>query len=127
MPSLCTFDLERDVIVVTGTGILTDDDAISVAKQVYRDPRFHPDMRGYCDFSEVTQWEVRREVLLALAANRKLSEKSRTAICATALAAFGMSRMYQALVQKGKISVFNDRAEALAWLNEGVPPEKWLT
>ena len=30
-------------------------------------------------------------------------------------------------VEKGVVEIFTDRAMAVAWLNEGVPPEKWLT
>lgn len=42
------------------------------------------------------------------------------------LFALGVGQYYQAFAQAGRVEVFTDRAEAIAWLNEGVPPEKAL-
>lgn len=122
----CHFDTERDVFIATATGVITEQYLRENVRLAYQDPRFHPDLRCFLDYSGVTDWQIPISVLTDLAASRKFSGKSRTAFFVVGSLSYGMTRAYQIFVDKGVVQIFTDRASAVAWLNEGVPPEKWL-
>lgn len=127
MPWSYTIDPDRNVVMTKAVGIVTEDDLRLGAAKGYADPRFHPDLRAFLDYTDVTDWRVSTNFLTRMAANRRFSEKSKTAILAVGLLNFGMSRAYQAFADKGQVQIFTDRAEAVAWLNEGYPPEMHIT
>lgn len=127
MPWTYTIDTERDVVFSTGIGVLTNEELVAGIRAVYADPRFRPDMRAFSDYSQVTDWKVSNEMVTSLASTRKFSANARAAFFIHGSLAFGITRMYQAWVDKGQVNIFTDRAEALTWLNEGVPPEKRIT
>jgi hypothetical protein len=126
MPWSYDIDTGRSVVFTTGTGVLTGEDLAGGVRAVYLDPRFRSDMRALCDYSQVPGWQVSNELVASLASKRKFSATARTAFFVTGPLIFGIARMYQAWVDNGQVKIFTDRGEAVAWLNEGVPPEKHI-
>ncbi len=70
------------------------------------------------DYTEVIDWQVSCDFLRRVAGMRQLSDKSRTAIWITDPFAYGISRVYEAWVERGEVRIFSERADALRWLNE---------
>ena len=66
--------------MAVGTGVLTEADFRAGANQVYADPRFKPDFRAFYDFTEVKGWSLTTDFLVEIAAGRKFSQSSKTAI-----------------------------------------------
>jgi hypothetical protein len=126
MPWTYTIDQERDAVLVTATGIVTGDELTAGAKTLAQDPGFHPDIRILLDYHAISELRVAYNVIETLASSRIYSEKSRRACYVQAGFGVGVGQYYQAFAQAGRVEVFTERAEALAWLNEGVPPEKTL-
>lgn len=120
-------DPDRNVVFTTATGVLTDDDLAVGVRTAYQDPQFHSELNGFFDYSGVTDWKVSNDFLIMLAAKRRFSAATRTAIFVRGSLGYGMTRVYQTWVDDGQVKIFEDRAEAVKWLNEGVPPEKQIT
>jgi hypothetical protein len=113
-------------VIATSRGTLTEAEIQAAAKAALQDARFDPSHRAFFDHSRVTEWMVSTEFMTKLAAARKRSNDSRTAIFVQKPVGFGLIRAYQAFVDNGQVRIFTDRAEAVAWLNEGVPPGKHI-
>ena len=127
MPREHYIDKERGAIFVMTSGVFTEMEFVAGAALTIADPDFHPDHRVLVDFSGVTRFEVSAFTLTEFVRKQAFSKKSRRAFVVGS--GFGAS-----FVNYGKasgaveqIQIFHDRAGALAWLNEGVPPEKMLT
>jgi hypothetical protein len=120
-------DTDKDVAFTTGTGVLTDQEVFDGVMSLYDDPRFHPDLRGLFDYRGVGTLKVSSETMAKLAAKRRYSDQTRTAFLVNGPLGFGLGRVYQSWVDLGQVKITYDRAEAVAWLNEGVPPEKHIT
>lgn len=127
MPWSYIIDHERDVVFTTAAGILTEEECYAGVMSLYSDPRFHPDLRGLFDYRDVVTLMLSSELMATLAAKRKYSEKTRTAFLVSTQLGFGLGRVYQSWVALGQIKICFDRAEAVAWLNEGVTAEKHIT
>ncbi len=127
MPWSYSIDSERNVVFTTGTGVLTEQELLGGLRSLYADPKFHPDHRGLFDYREVETLQVSNDLMASLAASRKYSARSRTAFLVNGPLAYGLGRLYQTWVQDGQVKIANERAEAVAWLNEGLPPEKHIT
>jgi hypothetical protein len=65
-------------------------------RRAYQDPLFHSDLNAFVNYSEVTDWQVSNEVLSSLAATRKFSDKSKTAIWAVGPLNYKVTRIYHA-------------------------------
>ncbi len=122
-----TIDTDKNVAFTSGSGVLTDEEIFSGVMSLYSDPRFHPDLRGLFDYRNVATLKVSSEMMARLAAHRRYSDKSRTAFLVNGPLGFGLGRVYQSWIDRGQVKITYDRAEAVAWLNEGVPPEKHIT
>lgn len=127
MPWSYTIKPELNLATTSASGIVTEEELLRGVLAAYSDPLFHPELRAFLDYSEPVEWRVTAEFLTRLASRRKFSAKSRTAIWAVGPLNYGMCRAYQGFVEDGHVKIFTDRAEALAWLNEGYPPEKHIT
>ncbi len=124
MPCSHSFDLNKGVIFVTSTGTVTDQDWISNLTSMARNKDFHPDLRGFSDYSGVSESLVTAPTLELLAANQASSPKARWAFLITPGFSGAMIEFYKSQVGRGQIQVFTDRSKALVWLNEGVSPDK---
>lgn len=126
MPWSYTIDPDRNVVFTTGSGVLTEEELLTGVTSLYADPQFHPDLRGLFDYRAVQELRVSSEMMERLAAKRKYSERARTAFLVTGLLGFGLGRVYQSSVDNAQIKISFDRADAVTWLNEGLPAEKHI-
>jgi len=124
MPYSHSIDTSRAVVLATAEGRLCDDDLIRLAHEISEDPLFLPGMRLLCDWSGVTQCDVTRVGIAYELANSRFDPSSRRAYVVrhgpeTQVVAYilACSSPEEAL----NIRLFHTRAEALAWLNEGLP------
>lgn len=122
-----TIDKALGAVFTEAAGILTEVELVAGVRALYEDPQFHPDFRGLFDYTRVTTNEISSERMASMAAMRKYSANARTAFLVTGQLSYGLGRVYQSWIDEGQVMVTYNRAEALAWLNEGVPPEKVLT
>jgi len=127
MPWSTTFDLERGAIVFVATGVITADELNEAVRTLYNDKRFNPDFRAFLDLEKATGWRMSTSVVMDLGINRRFSRESRTALLVSTASTYGMSRVFKTFAKKGWVQIFIDRVSALAWLNEGLPPEKALS
>lgn len=127
MPWNYTINSELDAVLVVATGVVTGDELTAGVQLLTQDPGFHPDIRMLIDYQGMSELRVPHNVIETLASSRVYSAKSRRALLVSVGFALGVGRYYQAFAQAGQVEVFTDRAEALAWLNFDLPPEKWLT
>lgn len=131
MPCTYSIDSERDVVLVQGEGILTDQELIAMSRAVSRDPKFHPNIRFFCDFTRVEKNRLSSKCLSQVPEIMRHSPKARCVILFTnKLLDIGMFRVYEAycdIMKKGAPRGFHSREDALACLNEGLPPEKHVT
>jgi hypothetical protein len=95
MPWTYTINSELNVVFTKATGALTDDDLAVGARTAYQDPRFHSDLNGFFDYSGVTSWKVTTDFLASLAAKRRFSVTTKTAIFVQGSLSYGMTRIYQ--------------------------------
>ena len=121
-----SIDTERQVVVTTAVGVLTDSDMVAAAEGIRRHPKFHADMRGLVDWTGASAVKVSPAMLFLLTGFQAYSAKSRRAFLVQAGLPQGMMEFYRMNVVSGKVEIFTDRAEALAWLNMGVSPEKHI-
>lgn len=117
-----TLDCERRLVCVTVTGPCTVEDMREVQRAVAATPGFEPTFSQLGDFSGVTQFEASVLDLIALARHAPFAAGAIRAYVATPSWAFGMLRKYtlaSETIGRGGVRVFNDRAAALAWIEQG--------
>jgi len=127
MPCEYTIHTGQGVLCVKATGVLTDEELRVVSSKAFNDPQFHPALNAFLDYSMVTDWQVSGATCSNLARSRKFAENTKTAIVAVGPVGYGLGRVYEAWIERGKVKLFLDKAEAIAWLNEEVLPEKVFT
>ncbi len=127
MPWEYTIDTSRNLGFVKASGVMTAEVLADGLRRASQDPKFHPDLNVFADYTEVTDWQVSTDFLSHLSNSRRLSDKSKTAIWTTGPLSYGMGRAFASWVNVGQVRIFTDKDEAWAWLNEGVPPEKAIT
>lgn len=126
MPWSYSIDPERGIIVATGTGVLTGDELMVGLANETRDPHFRSDMRYFIDYHAVTDVRVPASTMMQAAAHPAFSTGMRRAFYVSS-GFFESALKFAKLSANGPYEVFTDRASAVAWLNEGVPPEKRIT
>jgi hypothetical protein len=125
MPWNYTIDSEKGFMTATGSGVLTGAEMMAGLSTATRDPRFRSDLRYLIDHHAVTDFRVSADTLLEVASHPAFSPKMRRAF-------FVNSGFLTAVLNFANVGavgpneVFADRSQALAWLNEGVPPDKWI-
>lgn len=127
LPWSYTIDSQRGVVLTAGTGVLTEEELLQGLRALYADPGFKPELRGLFDYRSVEKLAISSETMATLARNRKYSAQSRTAFLVNRLLGFGLGRVYQTCVNDGQVMIAYQRETAVAWLNEGVPPEQVIT
>ncbi|MBI5690168.1 MAG: hypothetical protein HZC55_08710 [Verrucomicrobia bacterium] len=129
MPWSYAIDAERDLLLVKATGVFSDLDLQAMRTMTTRDPRFHPGIRALFDYLGVSQSAVTYTAVVSWPMGQLYGPASRRAI----LIGGGLHEKIAAVFRDsietdrhGRVLVTRSRDEAVAWLNEGVSPEKWM-
>jgi hypothetical protein len=121
MPFNSIIDVNRRLVVTTGTSILNGDEGLRCCEQLKKRPDFDPAFNQQLDPTSATRFDATSVQVQAIAAQRLFSRESRRAIVASQPAICGLARMYEsyrALTEVGeRIRVFNELGEALEWLD----------
>jgi hypothetical protein len=127
MPYTYTVDSKKDVLFIRAEGKIDDQETISLACSIASNVKYHPGMRSFTDLTEVTRNGLSRESLAQIGKILRFSPRARRVIVAGNATNYGVSRMYQTYCDINGVpspEIFRTREEALAYLNEGVPPDK---
>lgn len=122
MPMTYTIEPEKNLVVTTGAGVLTDDDVMAHRRALSADPRFSPQMRELSDIRQVADFQVTPAgIRMMVAADVKMVSSGgmhKLAVVAEGNVAYGMSRMYQTLGEPNirSVGVFRNYKEAEQWL-----------
>ncbi len=122
MPISYVIDAERNLVVTTASGTLTNDDVIQLKDRLAQDPGFKPGMSELSDVRSIDHLEVTPAGVRAMvrqderAATQGASGK--LALVVSQDVAYGMARMYQMLTESHtpNVGIFRDIGEARAWL-----------
>src|SRR5262245_1189767 len=92
------FDSKQRLVVVTVTGVLTDQDLLEGYDQMVADPRFRSDYHQLVDLRGATGEAVTAQGVRALVGrDPEFAPTSRRAIVIRSQLGFGMARMYEIL------------------------------
>jgi len=120
MPWKYVIDRPRRLIVSTGSGRLTFDEASTHNEHMESDPDFDPDFKQLIDLTGVTAFEVSTVEAKKLASRASFSAKSRRALVASSPEVFGMGRLMEIYHEmaggRAETCIFYDRVEAMKWL-----------
>jgi len=111
-------DVARRLVISRGWGALTDQDLLSHAASLAKDPRFQRDMRQLVDFREVARIEFATGTIHRMVGVNPFGAGARRAFVLSSAGAYGMARMYQSLSDPSpdKVELFRELEPALAWL-----------
>lgn len=122
MPIRVEIDPILRLRIISFEGAVSDDDLLAFFPRYWKSPDYDPLLDEFYDDSGVS------EVTISGSGVRKLAEINlemhleapgvKVAVYAPSDVAFGLNRMYQALVEPtaSEMQVFRDRDEALDWL-----------
>jgi hypothetical protein len=120
MPWKYFIDRQRRLIVSTGSGCLTFDEAKTHDEQLENDPDFDPDFSQIIDFTALTAFDVSTLEAKTLASQSSFSSKSRRALVASRPEIYGMGRLLEVYHEmaggQAETHIFYDRDEAMKWL-----------
>ena len=122
MPISYRIDVERNLVLTTGSGTLTDNDIIQFKARLLQDPDFKPGMKELSDIRGIDQLDITPSGVQAMvqqdARNSAEVASHKLALVVSKEVAYGMARMYQTLTQSNieTVGVFRDIDEARAWL-----------
>jgi hypothetical protein len=127
MPISYQLDLTRNLILTAASGVLTDDDVLTLKRQLATDPAVRAGMSELSDVRGVTDLQVTTQGVRRMVWHDARLEPNapapRIAIVATQDVIFGMARMYQQLASDARpeVGIFRDYNEALQWLVVDTP------
>jgi hypothetical protein len=128
MPCCYTIDKDRELVILVADGVFTDDEMIDASRKVAGDPKYRHEFRFFCDFVRVSENRTTSRSMSQIPALLKHSTESRCVILFHwTLLNYGMFRMYETYCAVNGFCAphcFHDREKALAFLNEGMAPEK---
>jgi len=122
VPMSYRIDLEAGLILLKGTGLLTDDEMVQCIAELRRDPELEPGMHTLSDMREIEVGFTAEGVSRMLDTMKISSERrsaARAAIVVSSDVAFGMARMVEGRADgqlEPHFRVFRDIAEAREWL-----------
>ena len=117
-------DTKHRVVLFKGTSVFSSKDILTCVEQVVSHPDFRPEFDHLVDMREVTDFAPSAQDV-KLRANRDHKDKklnaSRIAIVSSSDIVFGMSRMYEALMDNAAVTVrtFKEMEQAKTWLGLG--------
>ncbi|HLJ90546.1 MAG TPA: hypothetical protein VKZ53_27300 [Candidatus Angelobacter sp.] len=117
MPIIHDIDSRRRVVFTACIGSITIAEIDESTKRLRNDPAFDPDLDQIVDLSQLSSANLSYETLSKFSRyDDPFSGNSRRAIVAPSTFAFGMARMYQALVDDPKFAVVKTMEQARQWL-----------
>ena len=128
MPISYKIDVGREIIMVTGSGRIEDAELLGVLESYSHDDDYRSHHRVFGDYSKVTDDQLSAEGI-KLMAMRHPHNTGHRVILVHGLMEFGFGRMYQTYCECYHDSpplLCYDRAEAVAFLNQDLPPDKWI-
>ena len=121
MPLRYQIDAENGVVLITGSGTISDGDMILCAAGVRSDPDLTPSMPSFIDVRGVKSSVTRSGIydlvdVMEQTADRRA--KAKAALLVDDKLAFGMARMLAALTENvsPEVRVFEDEDAAHVWL-----------
>lgn len=125
MPISLHLDADKESVAVYASGVVTERDLSDAFHAVSSHKDFDPGFRGFIDLSAVTQclvspWRV-EEIILAKTGQTSISKWA--VLVSDGLDGAILAYSCRSLPIDG-LEVFRQRAAALAWLNDGMPPDK---
>ena len=128
MPATYTINLEKEIVLTRAHGVFTDAEFLALAHEIAGDPRFDPGMRMFSDFSKISKNLLSAKSLAEVPMVIRRAPDSRSAVVLNDRTLdYGLFRMYAAYCEGAKIRPprsFHSHADALSYINEGVPAEK---
>jgi len=122
VPAFYTIDRERELVLSSGSGILTQEDVSNHMERLSTDPDFDPNFSQVLDFTNVTAVEIRPDDIRRLAERNIFSSHSRRAFVVKDDLHFGLARMYEIyreLHGEMGIRVFRNFDDAMNWILAG--------
>jgi hypothetical protein len=122
MPITYHIDPEGDLVLVTCSGVVTDNEFPQFREQLMNDPHFHPGMKELADFRSVERYELTMDGFIDFIENEKAYisrlKDYKIAVVTSSDLHFGFTRMYMSMMsdQLGDVQVFRDIEEAKTWL-----------
>ena len=123
MPCEYAIDVERKLVITTGTGVLTGAEVLAHQKSLGANKDFNPEFSQLLDFTTYTRIDVPGPMIKVLAERNLFSPRARRAfLVGHSKVAFGIIRMFQAYRELSgapeQMRIFEHREEALQWLLE---------
>ena len=121
MKASYVIDSEARIIFSQWSGVVTQDETVAEMKRLLADKNFSPFYDRLYDVREVTQVQMTKDGLMAIAVLDPIYPSERRAVVTSNPAVFGMGRMFGLLTGKeeqGNYRVFSDYQQALNWLQE---------
>jgi hypothetical protein len=121
----CSYEIdrERQLVISTGSGLLTADEMFAHQNRLANDENFAPDFYQLLDFTAVTGVAADANEVQGLAARKVFSDRARRAFVATNTLQVGLIRMFETYRElaggKEQMEIFSDRDEAMCWLFQG--------
>jgi hypothetical protein len=117
---------EHQLVISTGSDLVTWEEIKTRQDQTKTDPDFNPGFNQIVDLRAVTGFDMTSDHASLLARRMIFSATSKRAFVAASPAFFGMGRMWEILAEMSdtpsQIRVFYDLPSALKWLNlESLP------
>lgn len=116
-----------NAFLITGSGVVTETELASGIASRAAMLLQHPDARVFHDYSAITKLEIASNTFLDLAAKDHGQQLPlRRAVLVSDTYVAGIFRFILGPDAVGSQRTFYQRDHALLWLNEGLPPDKWI-
>lgn len=123
MPMSYQIDTDRKLLLIRGSGRLTDAEMIACVDELREDPAVRPDLQTLSDMREIEVGFTPAGVEAMVAAMRSSANPRdgvKAAIVVGSEVAFGMGRMFQLRTDEDldpRFRVFRSMQDALEWLD----------
>jgi hypothetical protein len=118
MPVDYVIDKERRLVITTGEGRVTFDEARDHQNRLLNDPNFDLSFNQLIDLTAVTHFDLSTSDAIAIARRSVFAKTSRRALVASDPLIFGMLRLAEAYHEGlAETHAFRDRESALKWLD----------
>jgi hypothetical protein len=127
VPWTYTIDTAHDVLLARASGTFSSADLLAMRTVTTRDSRFHSGIRALFDYLDVSKSEVTFDAVAAWPTGQLYGPKSRRAILVNPGLHEAVAHAFRASIDEsshGKVFVTSSRAEAVAWLNDGVANDR---
>ena len=124
MPISFRYDSDRDLILSTFSGFVSQQDLLGFIDSVHANEHFRTTANELIVTENTTGTDMDADLLLLITQrSQELSQKipdKKIALVPTSELDFGFARMYKTMAEKTlwQIEIFRDRDEALVWLQE---------